>query len=238
MDWVDRLQQAVKAKGKQESVADEAHVDRSALSDILRRETLDPKLFTVFRVCQVTGVTLGWVMGEKGFELGDDDYHRLGEIADWTTSKLAERGPRESMPLAQPKRRTQKRPELPAVATARGETWDEDEIRDRDIPREYQNEGANAVFRTRGDSMSDAGIFENDILFVKKTKNHRVANRRIVVCRLDGTFTVKRLGIEKGVITLFSEKRGTPPITINEEAERFELIGIVVGIARDLMRRR
>jgi len=29
-------------------------------------------------------------------------------------------------------------------------------------------------------------------------------------------------------------KQGVAPLTINEEAERFELIGIVVGVARDL----
>ena len=86
MDWVDRLQQAVNAKGKQESVADEAGVDRSALSDILRRDTLNPKLFTVYRVCRVCDVTVGWVLGEKGFELGEDDFQQLDSIATWSAS--------------------------------------------------------------------------------------------------------------------------------------------------------
>ncbi|HKR62416.1 MAG TPA: S24 family peptidase [Thermoanaerobaculia bacterium] len=235
MDWVDRLQQAVNAKGKQESVADEAGVDRSALSDILRRDTLNPKLFTVYRVCRVCDVTVGWVLGEKGFELGEDDFQQLDSIATWSARKLAERG-QETIAPPRPRRR-EKSAELPAVATARGETYD-DEMRGRDIPREYQNEGANSVFVTRGDSMIDAGIFEGDVLFVKKSKNRRVANGKIVVCRLDGTFTVKRLHIEGNIISLISEKQGDAPITINEEAERFELIGIVIGVTRDLFGRR
>lgn len=59
---------------------------------------------------------------------------------------------------------------------------------------------------------------------------------KIVFCRLDGTFTVKRLKIENGVITLLSENRKHPPVTINEDAERYEQIGVVVGISRDLLR--
>ncbi|HYC89126.1 MAG TPA: S24 family peptidase [Thermoanaerobaculia bacterium] len=59
--------------------------------------------------------------------------------------------------------------------------------------REYRNQGANAVFVTRGDSMIDAGIFEGDFLFVRKSRNWCIANQHVVVCRLEGTFTVKRL---------------------------------------------
>lgn len=83
--------------------------------------------------------------------------------------------------------------------------------------------------------MIDAGIFEGDFLFVRKTRNWRVANQHIVVCRLEGTFTVKRLVVQKNTITLMSAKQGDPPVIVNEEAERFELIGIVVGVARDLV---
>jgi DNA polymerase V len=82
--------------------------------------------------------------------------------------------------------------------------------------------------------MIDAGIFEGDFLFVRKSRNWRVANQHVVVCRLEGTFTVKRLVVQNDTITLVSAKRGLAPVIINEEAERFELIGIVVGVARDL----
>jgi transcriptional regulator with XRE-family HTH domain len=234
MDWVDRLRQAVSAKGKHSAVAAEAGVDPSALSDILRRETDDPKLQTIIRVCRVCGVTVGWVLGESGFELGEADYDFLGRLSDWIQSKreLRNQQPATAAPPLVVK-------ELPAVATKRGVTWgDEDEIRDREIPIDYQRSGANAVFRTRGDSMIDAGIFDGDVLFVRRTTNYRTSNGHVIVGRLDGTFTVKRLRFDNGIITLFSGNQSDPePITIDQEAERFTLTGIVVGLQRDFVRR-
>jgi transcriptional regulator with XRE-family HTH domain len=233
MDWVDRLKQAVDAKGKQGAVAIAAGVDPSALSDILRR-VADPKLQTLIKVCRECGVTVGWVLGEAGFELGDADFELIGNLEKWSAGKREERSRREAGAGRAP--RLVK--ELPAVATPRGITWDEDELRDRDIPLEYQNEGANAVFIVRGDSMIDAGIFEGDILFVHKSTNWRIANRQIVVCRIEGTFTVKRLQVDGRAIRLLSENGKDQAIVVNEEEERFVLIGIVVGVARDLFRRK
>jgi len=238
MDWIDRLRMAAAATGKKQSaIAAEADVDASALSDILRRDTVDPKLQTIIKVCRVCHVTVGWLLGETGFELVDADYDFLGRLGDWIAEKQELRKQQETAGMLRPSRVMK---ELPAVATARGETYDEDELRDREIPIEYQNEGANSVFQTRGDSMIDAGIFDGDILFVRKTTNPRVANRRVIIGRLNGTFTVKRLRFEKGVTTLVSEKRGEPEVTIaaDDDAESFRLIGVVVGLARDLFRQK
>jgi SOS-response transcriptional repressor LexA len=236
MDWVDRLRQAVDAKGKHRAVAIEAGVDPSALSDILRRETDNPKLQTVIHVCAVCNVTVGWVLGEKGFELGPADLAFMGEIDDWIKAKRSELTVVENTgAVAIREARFEK--ELPAVATLRGETFaNEDELPERAIPPEYQLDGANAVYRTRGDSMIDAGILDGDVLFVRKTRNPQVANRQVVVGRLNGTFTVKRLNVERDAITLTSESHGRHTISINEDSERFRLIGIVVGLSRDLLR--
>jgi SOS-response transcriptional repressor LexA len=231
MDWVDRLRQAVDAKGKHSVVAADAGIHPSSLSEILNRAS-SPQFETIIDICRVCDVTVGWVLNERGFELGDPDYEQITAIHAWTTQKLEERNARSTV-----KSRRQALPVavLPAVATQRGETWtDPDEIGDRDIPREYQNQGANAVFVTRGDSMIDAGIFEGDFLFVRKSRNWRAAHQHVVVCRLEGTFTVKRLVVQNDTITLRSAKQGVEPVVINEEAERFELIGIVIGVGRDL----
>ena len=121
----------------------------------------------------------------------------MGEIDDWIKSKLEQRSGDlqetgvQTTPAARDSRFER---ELPAVATLRGETFvDHDELRERSIPPEYQFDGANAVYRTGGDSMIDAGILDGDILFVRQTRNRTAANGRVVVGRLDGTFTVKRL---------------------------------------------
>ena len=232
MDWVDRLRQAVEAKGKHRAVAIEAGVDPSALSDVLRRETDNPHLQSLIRVCAVCNVTIGWVLGEKGFELGPADLAFMGEIDDWIKTKRS-----VEIEGAVAMRETRFEKELPAVATLRGETFvDDDELPERAIPPEYQLDGANAVYRTRGDSMIDAGILDGDVLFVRRTRNPQVANRQVVVGRLNGTFTVKRLNVEHDAITLTSESHGRHTISINEDAERFRLIGIVVGLSRDLLR--
>jgi transcriptional regulator with XRE-family HTH domain len=231
MDWVDRLRQAVDAKGKHSAVAAQAGVDESALSDILRRKTDNPKLQTLIKVCAVCEVTVGWVLGEKGFELGPADFEFMGEIDDWIKSKRE----RDTAAAARDLRFER---ELPAAATLRGETFvDKDELPERSIPPEYQADGANAVYRTGGDSMIDAGILDGDILFVRRTRNRTAANGHVIVGRLDGTFTVKRLRIVNDAITLTSESHGPHTITINEEAERFLLTGIVVGLSRDFFRR-
>lgn len=215
MDWVDRLQQAVRAKGKQSAVAAEANVNPSALSDILTRKTADPQLRTLINVCRVCNVTVGWVLGESGYELGDEDFAHIGNLATWAKKKLDQRDERTGgAPIPWVKRKPIKR----KVKTA--ETPDEDdadEIRDREIPSEYAKQGANAVFRMRGDSMIDAGIFEGDVLFVRRTTDPAEAVGRIVVCRIEGTFTVKR----------FTEE--------DEDAEGCVQIGIAVGVTRDLL---
>jgi SOS-response transcriptional repressor LexA len=231
MDWVDRLKQAVDATGKQSAVAARAGVDASALSDILRRDTADPKVQTLLKLCRECGVTLGWLFGEAGFELGDADFRLLQQLETWAHEK------QELRQQPEPGARIRAVKPLPAVATPRGEIWAVDEVSDRTIPLEYQNAGANAVFITRGDSMIDAGILEGDFLFVRKSRNWRTANHQIIVARLQGTPTVKRLHIEGGVVTLRSESRWNKTITINEAEESFELIGIVLGVARDLLRR-
>lgn len=221
MDWVDRLRQAVDAKGKHSAVALEAGVNPSALSDILRRKA-DPQLQTVLNLCHVCGVTVGWVLGETGFELGDDDYAQLGTLSRWVKKKLDERHERTGgAPIPWVKR---KRPRK-NVATED----DAEELRDRAIPPEYAQKGADAVFVMRGDAMIEAWIIEGDVLFVQKSASHADAHGKLVVCRLDGALTVKRMQAEAGMITL-----SEPSLTIPEDADRYEQLGIVVAVARDL----
>jgi hypothetical protein len=206
MDWVDRLQQAVRAKGKQSAVAAEANVNPSALSDILTRKTADPQLHTVIDVCRVCNVTVGWVLGESGYELGDDDFAHIGSFAKWAQKKLDQRDERTGgAPIPWVKRKPVKR-----KGKAPQFREDADEIRNREIPPQYAKLGADAVFVAPDGSMRDAGILEGDVLFVRRTTD--VAVGQIIVCRVDGTLTVKRANDEPCV-----------------------QIGIVVGVARDLL---
>src|SRR6266568_3934031 len=121
VDWVDRLRAAVDAQGKHSAVAAEAGVDASALSNILRRAT-DPKLETLIRLCHVCHVTVGWVLGESGFELGDADYAFLGQLSEWTMSKLEARNPQTMSAPHEVRRRSLFVKELTAAATPRAMT--------------------------------------------------------------------------------------------------------------------
>jgi hypothetical protein len=94
-------------------------------------------------------------------------------IHDWTAQKLEERNVRSAV---KSQRQARTASVFPAVATQRGETWtDPDEISDLDIPREYQNQGANAVFVTRGDSMIDAGGSSRGTFFLSANRGTGVS---------------------------------------------------------------
>lgn len=69
---MDRLGQAVDAKGKHSAVAAEAGIHPSSLSEILNRAA-STQFETVIDICRVCDVSVGWVLGEEGFELGDAD---------------------------------------------------------------------------------------------------------------------------------------------------------------------
>jgi len=81
--------------------------------------------------------------------------------------------------------------------------------------------------RVNGDSMIEAHIPQKAILAVDKSVEAR--HNDIVVCCLDGEFTVKRLMIEGKEIWLKPENRKYPPITITPEID-FRVWGVVVTV--------
>lgn len=81
--------------------------------------------------------------------------------------------------------------------------------------------------RAAGDSMTGAGIFDGDILVVDRSL--KPVNSNIVIAVLDGEFTVKRLKISKGKITLQSENPNYAPIEITPESN-FSVWGVVTYV--------
>ncbi|MCH9613761.1 MAG: Protein UmuD [Chlamydiia bacterium] len=78
--------------------------------------------------------------------------------------------------------------------------------------------------RVEGESMIDAHIFPGDVLIVDRAITP--TNKKIVVAILNGEFTLKRLQIEDGKITLLPENPSFPPIPITPEMD-FEIWGVV-----------
>lgn len=86
------------------------------------------------------------------------------------------------------------------------------------------------LLKVRGMSMRDAGIFDGDLLAVKKTDAAR--NGQIVVARLDDEVTVKRYRKTCGVIELLPENPDFQTIRVDGGSGEFALEGLAVGLVR------
>ncbi|NVJ65992.1 MAG: translesion error-prone DNA polymerase V autoproteolytic subunit [Gammaproteobacteria bacterium] len=84
--------------------------------------------------------------------------------------------------------------------------------------------------RVEGDSMINAGIFQNDILVIDRSLHYQEGD--IVVALVDNEFTVKRLKT-KGGLRLQAENPAYPDIIITGEIE-LTIWGVVTGLARKL----
>jgi repressor LexA len=88
------------------------------------------------------------------------------------------------------------------------------------------------LLKVRGMSMRDAGILDGDLLAVRQASEAR--NGQIVVARVDGGVTVKRLRRRGHVIELLPENPDFQTIVVPPDAD-FELEGIAVGLIRNTM---
>jgi len=85
------------------------------------------------------------------------------------------------------------------------------------------------LLKVTGDSMKQAGIFNNDFVIVKPQKT--VNNDDIVVALIEDEATVKRFYRENNQILLKPENPDYSPIIV-DESKNFAIIGIVVGVLR------
>jgi len=87
-----------------------------------------------------------------------------------------------------------------------------------------RNESATFFVKVCGNSMINAGIFDGDILVVDKSLNP--TDNSILVCFIDGEFTVKRVKKIDGAFYLIPDNPQFNPIKIEERAD-FRLWGVV-----------
>lgn len=107
----------------------------------------------------------------------------------------------------------------------------DDHVEKRLNPNGYliSNDSSSFCVRVKGDSMIDAGIFENDVLVVDRSRVAQLGD--IVLAILDGEFTVKILGKSKHGPRLIPANANYPVIDIGE-AQFFEVWGVVTGSMR------
>jgi len=113
---------------------------------------------------------------------------------------------------------------------------DSGEIEFRQVPDEYWRQGARLVFKARGKSLIDAGITENDLLFVAPSDEPHDEFASIV--KFNGTMLVKYVEtLERGRYRLHSEDKDTPPLDVSPN-DAFSVYGHVIARSGNLLRRR
>ncbi|MBE2279327.1 MAG: transcriptional repressor LexA [Ignavibacteriaceae bacterium] len=97
------------------------------------------------------------------------------------------------------------------------------------IPRE------SFLLRVRGESLKDAYIFSGDIVIVNP--NIEPQNGQIIAAVLDEGAVVKRFYRKSGKIELVSENPDYKPIIIENDYNRFTIVGVVIGVYRNMERK-
>ena len=87
------------------------------------------------------------------------------------------------------------------------------------------------LLRIHDMSMRDAGILDGDLLAVHRTP--RAEHGQIVVARIDGEVTIKRLRITPKQIRLIPENPDFKPIIVSASHTDYRIEGIVVGVIRN-----
>ena len=89
---------------------------------------------------------------------------------------------------------------------------------------------ADYLLRVRGLSMRDAGILEGDLLAVHRTAEAQ--SGQVVVARIGGEVTVKRLKRRGHAVQLLPENPDFEPIELDLRRDEMAIEGIAVGVIR------
>lgn len=96
------------------------------------------------------------------------------------------------------------------------------------IPPEFLGSGPTFMLRVKGESMVNAGIFDNDYVLVESKST--AENGKIVVARIDDSVTVKRFFKEADHIRLQPENDFMDPIIVKD----CSVVGRVIGVFRSM----
>ena len=94
-----------------------------------------------------------------------------------------------------------------------------------------KNKEATFYARASGESMTEAGIDDGDLLVIDRSLNP--INGKIAVCMIDGEFTVKRIKKTKGKLYLMPENKNYKAIELKDENELI-IWGIVEYVIKKL----
>jgi repressor LexA len=86
------------------------------------------------------------------------------------------------------------------------------------------------LLRVQGDSMRDEGILDGDLVAVRRTPDAR--DGQVVVARLDGELTIKRLQLRGDAPRLLPRNPDSPPIDV-APGQDFAIEGVYCGLIRE-----
>lgn len=98
-----------------------------------------------------------------------------------------------------------------------------------DVPEEMLGKGENVALKVKGNSMIDSGIFDGDIVIVKRQST--AENGQIVVAIIDGEVTIKKIYFHKDTIELRASNPKVKPIFVTSDKD-FQIYGVLVGLYR------
>lgn len=242
-----RLRDVIESRGlRQSRLAVLADLPGETLNRIVNGVTKNPGVYTLAKITYALDLTVGWLLGEKGFELSGDDrsdlrrlvalgQRILQETQQERTGLQPSNASAVTLGRRPPKRSPRRGTPVPISATdwreSFGDRRDEEEV---DIPRQFADRGATLVFRAEGDSMTGELIVDGDLLYVREETDPRQARGKIIVCTVDGSPYVKRLDFSGNRIRLLSANERYPPMLFHEQSTQWSLVGIVVGRSHDV----
>jgi len=102
----------------------------------------------------------------------------------------------------------------------------------QEVPSSTFHPSADYFLRVQGQSMVNVGIMDGDLLAAHQQPT--ADNQQIVVARVDGEVTVKRLKrtSSKHEIHLLPENHDYSPILVDLRAQDFAIEGLAVGVVR------
>lgn len=247
MDLADRLRNAMESRQLWQSKLSElSGVPEETLSRILTRVTLDPRVITLQKLAGPLEVTVGWLLGEKGYEVSGEDRSQLNTAVTLLERLLRETQPvtmgvteRNVSPVILARKPPHHAPRHSKVRPAEATDWSESfgdrtEESDVEIPARYAKHGANLAFRAEGESMEGEFIADGDLLYVRQESDPRVARGKIVVAVVNGTPYVKRFQYTGNQVRLISAHDRHKPMEFDGQHTDWSLVGIVVGWSHDV----
>ncbi len=89
---------------------------------------------------------------------------------------------------------------------------------------------ADYLLRVEGDSMIEDGILDGDLVGVRRQPE--AEDGQVVVARIDGEVTIKRLQRRDGQLRLLPRNPAYAPIVVDPDVDDFAIEGLYVGLLR------